>query len=326
MTDQPPVCWVLSDGKAGTENQCLGLAEALGVSFAVHRLQRRPATDWLPARFWAATGTLARSWAATAPGLEPPWPRLLIAAGRPSVGPALAVRRAAGGATFVVQLQDPRVAPRHFDLVIPPEHDDLAGHNVLPTLGAMHRVTPAKLTEAAAAWRARFAVLPAPRLAVLIGGTSKHHRMTPAVAQQLGEQLRAFCESTGGGLMVTASRRTDPASQTALKGALEGLPVDFWDGFGDNPYFGMLAVADGIVITEDSVTMACEAAATGKPVFVAQMAGTSDKFDRFHAALEKRGISRPFDGSWKSWSYPPLFEAARVAGVIRQRLDLPARA
>ena len=78
MTDERPVCWVLTDGKAGTENQCLGLAEALGIPFAVHRLRRRPATDWVPAGFWAATGTLARTFAATAPGLRPPWPTLLF--------------------------------------------------------------------------------------------------------------------------------------------------------------------------------------------------------------------------------------------------------
>ena len=161
MNDRPPDCWVLSDGKAGTENQCLGLADALGLPYVVHRLQRRPATDWLPAKFWAATGTLARSWAATAPEMHPPWPRLLIAAGRPSVGPALAVRRAARGATYAIQIQDPRVAPRAFrSCSFRPVMMGLTGPNVVPTLGAMHRVTRGKLDIAAAQWRTRFAVLP----------------------------------------------------------------------------------------------------------------------------------------------------------------------
>ena len=132
-----PLCWVLSDGKTGTENQCLGLADALGLPYVVHKLKRRPATDWLPNTFWAATGTLARSWAATAPHVHPPWPRLLIAAGRPSVGPALAVHRAARGATISIQIQDPRIAVSNFDFVIPPSHDGLTGPNVLATLGAM---------------------------------------------------------------------------------------------------------------------------------------------------------------------------------------------
>jgi len=323
MTDERPVCWVLSDGKAGTENQCLGLAEALGVPFEVHRMRRRPMTDWLPAGFWATTGTLARTLAATAPDLRPPWPKLLIAAGRPSVGPALALRRAAQGSMFVIQLQDPRIAPTHFDLVVPPEHDGLTGPNVLPTVGALHRVTPAKLAEAAGDGATRFAALPPPRIAVLVGGTSKHHRMTPAVARAFGAHLRTLCETSGGGLMITASRRTDAASQAVLRETLSDLPVDFWDGSGDNPYLAMLATAEGIVVTEDSVTMACEAAATGKPLFVAKMEGHSNKFARFHQALQQRGISRPFEGVWQTWSYPPLQETARVAAEIRRRLALP---
>jgi len=323
MTDGPPLCWVLSDGKAGTENQCLGLAEALALPYVVHRLQRRPATDWLPAPFWAATGTLARSWAATAPDLRLPWPRVLIAAGRPSVGPALAIRRASRGTTIAIQIQDPRVAANHFDFVIPPTHDDLSGPNVITTLGAMHGVTPEKLANAATQWHARFAVLPAPRIAVLVGGTSKHHRMTQTVAQRMGETLRELCASTGGSLMVTASRRTDPESQAALQAALSGTPTDVWDGAGDNPYLGMLAMADAVVVTEDSVTMASEAASTGKPMFIAKMDGRAEKFERFHAALQARGISRPLSSTWATWTYPPLHEAARVAGEIRDRAALP---
>jgi mitochondrial fission protein ELM1 len=324
MTDDSPVCWVLSDGKTGTENQCLGLADALGLPYVVHKLKRRPATDWLPAPFWAATGTLARSWAATAPDVHPPWPRLLIAAGRPSVGPALAVQRAARGATISIQIQDPRIAVSNFDFVIPPSHDGLTGPNVVATLGAMHRVRPETLAAAAVRWRARFAALPEPRIAVLVGGTSKHHRMTRSVAQRIGKTLKALCASTGGSLMVTASRRTDLESQAALQAALNSLPTDFWDGTGDNPYTGMLALADGIVVTEDSVTMASEAASTGKPVFIAKMEGRAEKFDHFHTGLEARGVSRPLTEAWDTWSYPPLLEAARVAAEIRRRVALPA--
>ena len=123
--------------------------------------------------------------------------------------------------------------------------------------------------------------------------------------------------------MVTASRRTDPESQAALQAALNGVPTDFWDGAGDNPYLGMLAMADGIVVTEDSVTMASEAASTGKPVFIAKMDGRAEKFEHFHADLAAHGISRPLTGAWDTWTSPPLHEAARVAAEIRSRVTLP---
>jgi uncharacterized protein len=320
MSTQETPCWVLSDGKAGTENQCIGLAEALDIPFAVQRLRRRPATDWLPAGFWAATGTAALRWGATAPDLRPPWPRLLIAAGRPSVGPSMAIRRAARGATFTVQIQNPRVAPSHFDSVVAPEHDGLSGANVLTTVGALHRVTAATLEAAASRWADRFDHLPRPRIAVLIGGTSKHHRMSPKTAAGLGAQLQTLVSTVGAGLMVTASRRTDPACLDILRTALAGLPVAFWDGAAENPYTGMLALADGIVVTEDSVTMASEAASTGKPLLIAKLAGGSPKFDRFHATLRQRGISRSFDGQWAPWPPVPLHETERIAAEIKRLL------
>ncbi|MFX9552206.1 ELM1/GtrOC1 family putative glycosyltransferase, partial [Acinetobacter baumannii] len=50
-------------------------------------------------------------------GLDgPPWPDLLIAAGRQSVYPALAVKRASGRRTRLVQIFRPGVNPRRFDL------------------------------------------------------------------------------------------------------------------------------------------------------------------------------------------------------------------
>jgi mitochondrial fission protein ELM1 len=148
--------------------------------------------------------------------------------------------------------------------------------------------------------------------------------MTRAVAQRIGKTLNALCASTGGSLMVTASRRTDLESQDALQATLNGLPTVFWDGTGDNPYMGMLALADGIVVTEDSVTMASEAASTGKPVFIAKMEGRAEKFAHFHTDLEARGVSRPLTEEWDTWSYPPLLEAARIAAEIRRRVALPA--
>jgi mitochondrial fission protein ELM1 len=78
------------------------------------------------------------------------------------------------------------------------------------------------------------------------------------------------------------------------------------------------------VVTEDSVTMASEAASTGKPVFIAKMEGRAEKFDHFHTGLEARGVSRPLTEAWDTWSYPPLLEAARVAAEIRRRVALPA--
>ena len=316
-------CWILTDGKSGTENQCLGLADALDLPVTVVRLAPGAPWRWAAASLWTLPwGKVPLSLFRGGESLAPPWPRLLIASGRPSVWPAIAIRRASKGATFCVQLQDPRVSPRHFDVVAAPHHDHVAGPNVLTTQGALHRVTADKLSQAAAHFGPRYAHLPQPRVAVLIGGTSKHYRLTEQVAARLGRDLRALADGERAGLMVTASRRTGAANESALRDSLKGVACEFWDGEGENPYLGYLALADHIIVSEDSVTMTSEAASTGKPVYTIALEGGAPKFREFHDSLLADGVTRPFAGVLESWSYRPLDDTQRVADEVRARLGL----
>ena len=258
--------------------------------------------------------------------LAPPWPDLLIAAGRRSVALSIALRRRSGGAIFTVQILDPAVSPARFDLVIAPRHDRIharhAGGNVIATLGALTRVTPARLAEAAAASAPTLGHLPHPRVAVLIGGASKTHRLDRATAAALGERLAALSREQGAGLMVTASRRTPADCAAVIREHLGSASAVMWNGQGENPYFGFLALADRIVATCDSVSMVSEACATGKPVHVYELPGGGAKFELFHRALRDAGITRPFTGAAESWRYPPFDDTARAAAEVRRRMGL----
>lgn len=309
--------WVLSDGKPGMENQCLGLAEALGLDPAVKRIAPRFPWSALPPQLW-----LAPLCAAGPKGdpVAPPWPDLLIATGRQTVAVALAIRAASGGRTFCVQIQNPTMARDRFDLLAIPAHDRVTGPNVIATAGALHRVTAAKLADAAERFRPALAHLPRPLVAVLVGGSNGIYQMTEAGTRTLADGLRALCRDHGAGLCVTASRRTGAANEKILRDALEGLPAVFWDGTGENPYFAYLGLADAIVVTEDSVSMVTEAASTGKPVHVAALEGGSAKFARFHDSLRDAGATRRFAGRLESWAYQPVDDTARVAAEVRRRL------
>jgi hypothetical protein len=310
---------VLSDGKTGSENQCLGLAEAVGCRPEVKRIAARLPWRALPPALWLSP------MAALGPGsdaIAAPWPRLLIASGRQTVAVAAAIRRRANGATFAVQLLDPRIAPSRFDLVVAPEHDGLAGDNVIATKGALHAVNAARLGDAAERFRPRLAALPRPLVAVLVGGANAAYRLGASEAARLAAGLRAAAASDGAGFVVTASRRTGAEALAALHTGLDGLPAELWTGEGENPYLGYLALCDAIVVTADSVNMVSEAASTGKPVHVFELPGGKAKFRRFHAAFAEAGITRPFEGRIGRWSYAPLDETGRVAALIRRRLGL----
>jgi uncharacterized protein len=309
-------CWVVTDGKAGMESQCLGLAEALGLTPDIKRIRPRFPWSSLPPQLWARPlQALSRDGDA----LTPPWPDLMIATGRATVAPAAAIKRR-NPATVVVQIQKPTINPSWFDLVIAPTHDRLDGANVISTQGALHRVTPERLEVAAEKFRERFAALPRPLIGVLIGGANRQYRLSAATAARLGSQLASAAISSGGGLAITPSRRTGADNLRAITTPLDGLAADIWDGEGDNPYFAILALADALIVTSDSVNMVTEACATGKPVHIFDLDGGSAKFTRFHAAFRENGMTRPFTGTLENWSYTPPDDMERAAAAVRRLL------
>ncbi len=278
-------CWVLSDDKPGMRNQCVGLAEALGVDFVVKTIRPRLPWRMLPPQLWLSPLSAQD---VDGDALRPPWPELLIATGRQTVALALAIKRASAGRTFIVQIQNPAFALSRFDLVVAPRHDGVSGANVIVTEGALHRVTDERLAREAAA--------------------------------RLADGLQNLVRRHGAGLAITTSRRTGEENERLLRDALSADDAYFWDGGGDNPYFGFLGLCDAIVATSDSVSMVSEACATGKPVHVFDLDGGSEKFRRFHRNLRQREITRPFTGEIESWSYETLDDTGLVARAIRRRM------
>jgi mitochondrial fission protein ELM1 len=91
---------------------------------------------------------------------------------------------------------------------------------------------------------------------------------------------------------------------------------------GDNPYPGLLAWADRIVCSPDSVNMISEACATRAPVFVFDPDRVRGRPRRFLDALRVRGRIRVMDGRMEAFEAEPLRETARVAAEVRARLAL----
>ncbi len=317
-------CWVVTDGKIGMENQCVGLAEALGLTPVVKRIKLRS-----PWRQLTPYLRLGKRYAFSRKGdaIQPPWPDLLITTGRLSVPAALRVRNASGRRTVCVHIQDPVLDPERFDLVVVPRHDDIRGPRVMTTRGGLHRLSPQLLASEAAKFQAQFTHLPRPWVAVLIGGTNAVYQFCEREMIPLSVQLASLARDVPASLLVTPSRRTGEANLVILQAALHDVPHYLWDGTGPNPYYAMLALADSFLVTCDSVNMVSEAASTGKPVHVIELPGGSAKFNRFHQALRDDGVTRPFNGQLERWTYAPLNDmelvATRVRGLLQERGMLP---
>jgi hypothetical protein len=331
---EPLECWVVTDGRAGIENQALGLAEAVA-RIAPSRITLKRIIVKLPWRVaprsvWGDPFARLSTEGAL---LRPPFPDLWIACGRVSA-PFTRGVKLRDPKVFTVQVQSPRMPAEHFDLVIPPLHDNLAGPNVFPILGSPNRIVAETIAKDAEILRTAVGALPAPRVAMLIGGPNRAFKMREAAIMRIARIARAFARQ-GAGVMVTTSRRTPAAVAPILRRALARFPHFLWDGAPvgglENPYFGLLGLADHILVTEDSVNMAVEAAGTGKPLHIVhldrrRLTFAARKFDRFHEALRARGASRMFAGRVRRWSYPPVDETARAAAEIMRRWSLASAA
>lgn len=310
-----PLVWTLTEGHAGMRSQAQGLAEAMGLAHVPVDVRARLPWDWLPGRLWPAPLSCVR------PRLAPPWPDIVISCGNVAAPVAAALRERGARA---VNVQNPKIDLRRFDVVVANRHDRLTGPNVIVTRTALHRATPERLAAARAAWAPRLAHLPRPLVAVLVGGSNGRFTLDAQVGARLADGLATMMGADGCGLYVTPSRRTDPAVTALLGERLRPLGAEVWDFTGENPYFGLIATADAIVVTMDSVSMVSEACATAAPVLIATLPGRSRRIGAFLAGLSADGRTRLFRGRLETWPVTPIDDTPAAAAEVCRRLGLQA--
>ena len=307
--------WIISDGVRGHLAITGGVAETLGLATEVKLVAPR----WLWRKL-APRGPADPI--ALKPMLDEPLPDVVFGAGRQTVPFVRALKRAGQGRVFTVIFQSPKAGADCAHLVWAPEHDRLTGANVIATLVPPHRFSSARLAELRREVPAAIAALPCPRVALFLGGPGGSYDYSPATIAAFGQAL-AGVAPLAGSFLITPSRRTPPVLLKAADEATASRPRILWDGSVENPYPQFLAHADVFIVTADSVNMAGEACATGRPVYVFTPPGGRSKFQRFHAALATHGATRPLPASAPAtlggWTYEPLQAAATVAAEIERR-------
>jgi mitochondrial fission protein ELM1 len=188
--------------------------------------------------------------------------------------------------------------------------------NVIPTLGALNRVVPG-LPESAKG-----------RL-ILIGGPSAHHGWNgETLAAAIREIVSEPCDLPWE---AADSRRTPERFLERLAEELPGLPIHPHGETGPDWLARRFSTIAEAWVTEDSVSMVCEALTAGARVGVLPMPRTSKK-SRVVRGLEilvADGYATPFD-TWharRALSPPPsrLAEADRCAEIILTRFFADAK-
>ena len=291
--------WAVTTGEMGMRTQARGLAQAV----ADQVVEKTVRGGW------------HTSPATPVDRLAPPWPNIIISCGRRSARHALAARKASGGRTVAVHVQDPRLRAAEFDLIVAMEHDAIRpGGNVIKVATALHDLTAENLAAAAGEWRERLAPLGRPLAGVMIGGDLRGRPFSLDDGRALLTGLQRMKAGSGCALAITPSRRTPDATLALISEAFPGDPrVFLWDRSGDNPYRGILALADRLVVTSDSVSMVSEALATPHPVEVFDLGFA--RHVGFVQDLVDRGLVRRFEGD----PTPPA-----TAGPVNATLEAAA--
>jgi mitochondrial fission protein ELM1 len=272
-----PVIWLVDAYRAGERGQVRALFDALverlGADGCVKTLQYRKHVV-MPHVLGLATlrGVTGES-AAT---LQAPWPDLVISCGVRNEPVCRWIVAQSGGRTRYVHVGRPWGSLEGFDLVVTtPQYRVPAHPNVLHNALTLHSLTPERLAAAREQWEGSFSHLSAPRIAIVCGGDSGPFTFGEHAAARLAREASAMARAAGGSLLVTTSSRTSDSAVQALEAHLDA-PNFFYPWRPDdtaNPYVGMLACADQIVVTGDSIAMLSEACATGRPVKIFDLGG-----------------------------------------------------
>ncbi|MAK60556.1 MAG: hypothetical protein CMK09_06230 [Ponticaulis sp.] len=329
-----PSVWVASDGRAGHSAQALAIARALGemsrwvkiahVNGKGHKsdvIELTPGglQKFLPTNMWWSP--LSALPADQKQLFQPPWPTLWIGAGGRVAPYSSLIRELSDGATFSMHIMNPHRPLAEYDLVVIPEHDGVTGDNVLQIVGAPAYFAPEIIEDTELAF-ADLAEERGFKVAVILGGDSKSHKMTEAACERLEAQLLRATQTQNARLRIVCSRRTPTHARVRFRALAEKTGSHFWESPADgpNPYLAYLLLSDAAIVTEDSTSMLSETAYFGLPIHIARLEGKSGKFSHFHKSLIDRGIARWLDDKLDHWTYQPLREIDRVADAIIAKL------
>lgn len=306
LSDGKQLIWILQTGRAGDNAQVLEIARRLGGNTVIKKLAFN-ALHILPN--WMLGARLASLAPEAQRQVVPPWPNLVIAAGKRTVPVARWIKAASGGRAKLVQIGRPRAALTHFDLVIStPQYGLPNDPNVVEL--ALPFASPQPVPQQDVSyWAEQWKDLPRPWTVVSIGAGKFPMRFEAPEIGDLGEKLSGL----GTSLIVLGSPRTRSDALDVLAKHVGGCPAKFhpWSR-NATLYQAALVLADRIVVTSDSMSMVSEAINSGKPVSIFRLPA----WRFFPSWSAKRGLAAWL--SRRGLLHAPRNMPAVIDGLIAQ--------
>ena len=299
---------LLSDGKPGHYNQSLGVIERMpeceyhwiDVKFrSKHRdnllrvLTRLFGGFRLPRRLIKACLHMALQ-RDTLDEIYAVAPDFILSTGSSVAAPNLLIGQLFDAKTVTCRRPSP-VGIHHFDLAILPRMYWARRNksNVCKTLGVPNRVHPEKLEMQRNELQTVLDLSDQKRVGVLIGGEDRYDTITEPTAARLVEILQQFATKWDSQLLLTTSRRTPLSVENLIDKRLSNtqrcsiLVLAHSENSITDPVGTIFALSDVIVVTEDSFSMVCEAASSGKRVIILAVDHKTHRRPKRHEAYSE---------------------------------------
>ena len=264
-------CWILSDNLIGHEKQSISLAEKLNFNYKIIKIEKLNFIEKHLLIFINIKKTKL---------LKAPFPKFIISCGKNTAYYSKLIKKRLKKRIFSIFIQTPPINIKNFDVVIAPKHDNCKGSNIIETNGALTKinlkyiksVNKTKIPD----------VLKENFITVLIGGNSRHHKITNSLLDLIITKLNLIQSQKKIKVFILFSRRTEKKDYLYLKKKL--LNKNFFFILPDSKqvsYLNAISFAKAIIVTSDSVSMVTEACSTGKPTYIIDIPTKSKKFSLF---------------------------------------------
>ena len=297
---------ILTDGKAGHENQSKAFARALGLDFVLVPVKFKCSLFKLLSYVLDKTGVhTARLWKFVSVPVEPSEQepdhggveiKWVIGTGSGTFYPAKSLARGVPGAKCGVVLYPRGYDLSSFDCILAPTFDNPAKRaNVVEIPANLVANDAAFYEKGVAAFRERYSGAADNLVGVIVGGPNKCSTMSVEWMKARLDEI--FAANAGAQLCVTTSRRTPPE----VEALVDSYPWTYKlvysrDHF--NPIPAFVQLAKRLYVTAESTGMLSEACTFGTAEVVAldNLKPGPHKFRRFVENLRRGGY---VDGSRK---------------------------
>ena len=307
---------LLTEGMHGMISQVEGMARALNTEFDHKIVRLNFPWNLVPPKLTPISDIILKDKIYL---IENETPDLIISCGRKSVIPSIVLKRK-NKKIFSIHIQDPKVNFNNFDIIVAPEHDNLKGDNVISSKGAIHYITQSDIEEAKPYLINK--VKGHKIVSLILGGPNKYYGFSNEELTGIFKKIKTDFISVGYKAIIIPSLRTP---KRIIDLAINEFDSDNFvvNSVDKQAYLSALALATCIVVTCDSTSMISEAAASGKPIFIAHMESKKNnyRFKKFFQLFKEKGIARDLGESVQNWTYSKLNEAELIAAIINNKLN-----